>query len=116
MLCIELAEPMKSADARHEGIFAAAGDDKIRNALEAPADRFPRNRKVTAFAIGADDGILIAGASKEHAVVYPFGLNKLKLPADICTDKCEHQTAILAVVFELTIGKNRAVRGSATDH
>ena len=105
LLCFEFCEPAQRSQSRHEAIFTAACDDELRNSLTAFPNRLARHGEIAGPAVRANDWILIGSGSKEDAVVYPLRLNKLKLPADVCSNKCKHQPSIGAVVVEDALGK-----------
>ena len=54
----EVAEPAQGAQAGHEAVLAAAGDDEPRQAAQAPRDRPLGDGEVAGAVVGADDRVL----------------------------------------------------------
>src|SRR5690349_24998827 len=52
----------------------------------------------------------------KYSIVYPFGLNKLELPSDVRSDKCEYQSAIRAIVYQHSFWNQRAACAVAPFH
>ena len=101
---------------RAEAIFTAPRDDKPWEALQAPANRPPRNCKAVALTVRPDDGILGVARANEDAVIDPLRLDELELPPQMRSDEGEHQPPIGAIVLQNSFREQRAIRGSTPDH
>src|SRR3954469_16717310 len=115
-LCVEIGEPAQRSEAGHKAIFTATRDDKVRDALKTPANRSAWDRKTTRLLTRPHDRVLIISRPEENSIVNPLGLDELKLPADVRSDKREHQTSVSAVIIHDAFGQRRAISSSAPDH
>ena len=97
-LGVQLAKPTQRSQSRHKAVFTAARHDKLRNALKPFAEGFARQGKVGAIRVGANNRILIVAGANEDSVVNPLRLDELKLPSQVCSDECEDQAPVSAVV------------------
>src|SRR6185503_2367503 len=96
VLSFKFGEPTQRSQSRHEAIFAAPRDDKLRNALQTFSNWFSRQGK-THF-VRSNDRIFISTCSKENAIIDPLRLNKLELAPNVCADKGEHQSTICSII------------------
>jgi hypothetical protein len=115
-LCLKIGKPAQSAQPRHEAVFAPARDDEVRNAMKALSHRLPRHCETTLVGGRSDDRIFIVASTEENAVIDPFRLYELELPAQVRPYECEHQTTVGSVVFDEAFGKWWTICRSTPDH
>ena len=113
-LAFEPGEPAQCSQSGHEAVFTAARDYKPGNALETFSKRFAWQGEVDVARSG--NRIFIVSGAEENAVIDPLRLNKLELPPDICSDKCEHQPAINSIIDHDSFRKHWSISSAAADH
>src|SRR5215469_7308205 len=115
-LGLKISEPAQGTQAWKEAILTTARNHELRQAFESHSDWPSRDVECSIAIARAGNWIRPRGSPEESTIVHPLGLHKLELPAQIGSNKREHQSTVHAVVFKDALRHVGSIGSSAPDH